>query len=372
MKLFFWLSLALIAFVYAGYPICLYFKARLWPKVVRRQRLLPKVTIILTVHNEEKKLHRKLQNLSELNYPGQLLETIVVSDGSTDRTNSILTDWEQSSRRAVMLPTHGGKASALNAGIAEATGEVICFTDARQTLASDALMTLVSNFADATIGCVSGELMLGKDQSLTCLEGVGLYWKLEKLIRNWEGKSGSTIGATGAFYAVRRNLLLPIPPGTILDDVYIPLVIARQGSRVIFDSQAVAWDDFTPSPREEFRRKVRTLTGVYQLLVLAPWSLSHLNPLRFRFVCHKLLRLLMPFALIGVFISTIRIHESFYELALVLQIIVCTVAVMRMAGLSLGPVTRFANIVAAFMMLNTAAVLALFNFLMRRKAEWVR
>jgi cellulose synthase/poly-beta-1,6-N-acetylglucosamine synthase-like glycosyltransferase len=195
---------------------------------------------------------------------------------------------------------------------------------------------------------------------------------LEKNIRNWEGLAGSTIGATGAFYAVRKDLLLPLPMGTILDDVYIPLQVARQGSRVVFDPEAVAWDDFTPSPKQEFRRKVRTLAGNYQLLQLAPWLLTGTNPLRLQLVCHKLLRLLVPFTLVGVLVSTFWLRHGIYELALVIQIVLYTLAILTALRAKLGVLTRLSNISFAFIVLNTAAAVALIYFITGRKAVWAR
>jgi poly-beta-1,6-N-acetyl-D-glucosamine synthase len=371
-KLLFWLSLSLIFFTYAGYPVCLYFRARYWPRPVRRSRIFPRVTIVLAVHNEEQNLLRKLDNLAALDYPADRLEVVVVSDGSTDQTNKDLGAWQDSSRRAVILPKHQGKANALNHGIAEAHGEIVCFTDARQTIASEGLNNLIANFADSSVGCASGALMIGENESAPSSDGVGLYWRLEKNIRNWEGLAGSTVGATGAFYAVRKDLLLPLPMGTILDDVYIPLQVARQGSRVVFDPEAVAWDDFTPSPKQEFRRKVRTLAGNYQLLQLAPWLLTGTNPLRLQLVCHKLLRLLVPFALVGVFVSTSWLRHGMYELALVIQIVLYTLAILTALRAKLGVLTQLSNISLAFIVLNTAAAVALIYFITGKKAVWAR
>jgi biofilm PGA synthesis N-glycosyltransferase PgaC len=371
-KLLFWVSLCLIFFTYAGYPICMYLRARCWPRPVRRARIFPRVTIILAAQNEEKDLLRKLDNLAVLNYPADRLEVIVVSDGSTDRTNKILGAWQDSSHRAVILPKHHGKADALNHGVAEAHGEIICFTDVRQTIASESLKNLISNFADVSVGCASGALLLGENESTPSSDGVGLYWRLEKNIRHWEGLGGSTIGATGAFYAVRKDLLLPLPMGTILDDVYIPLQVARQGSRVVFDPEAVAWDDFMSSPKREFRRKVRTLVGNYQLLQLAPWLLTGTNPLRLQLVCHKLLRLLVPFALVGVLVSTFCLRHGMYELALVIQIVLYTLAILTALRAKLGVLTRLSNISLAFIVLNTAAAVALIYFIVGKKAVWAR
>ena len=372
MKLLFWSCASLIIFAYAGYPICLYFRARFWPRPVRRASIIPRVTIVLVVHNEEKNLPGKLANLAALDYPADRLEMVIVSDGSTDETNKIVSAWGKSGRRAVLLLEHRGKANGLNHGMAEAQGEIICFTDARQKIASDSLRNLVANFADTSVGCASGELILRDDPNAPSSDGVGLYWRLEKNIRNWEGLAGSTVGATGAFYAVRKDLLLPLPEGTILDDIYIPLQVARKGSRVIFDPGAVVWDDFTPSPKQEFRRKVRTLAGTYQLLLLAPWVLTSANPLRLRLVCHRLLRLLVPFALVGVFVSTLWLRQGMYELVLVLQVVLYTLATLSVLRAQVGFLSRMSNISLAFILLNTAAAVAFIYFITGRKAVWMR
>ena len=371
MKPLFWSSLSLIFFAYGGYPIFLYVWARFWPRPVRRGSVLPSVTILIAVRNEEIWLPSKLQNLAQVDYPADRLQIVVVSDGSTDATNTILAAWNNPALCVVTLSDHGGKATALNHGVAAAQGEVIVFTDARQTIASDALKNLVANFADPAVGCVSGELTICQ-AGAAAAEGVGLYWRMEKKIRHWEGLAGSTVGATGALYAVRRNLILPLPPGTILDDVYIPLQVVRQGQRVVFEPRALAFDPFTPDPKQEFRRKLRTLVGNYQLLQLAPWVLTRPNPLRWQFVCHKLLRLLVPFALVGMFVSTLWLGNDLYKLALVLQLTFYTLAALGLSRAKFGLVSRLSDISLAFLVLNAAAAVAFVYFITGRKAIWSR
>src|SRR5467141_2999920 len=171
MKLLFWSSLSLIFVAYAAYPIWLYFRARFRPRPVRRASIFPRVTILLAVHNEQKYLSAKLHNLAALDYPADHVEVIVVSDGSTDETNKILAAWKIGNRGTVILTNHCGKATALNHGVAEAGGEIVVFTDARQTITPDALKNLVANFADPSVGCVSGELMIGPDPAADSPEG---------------------------------------------------------------------------------------------------------------------------------------------------------------------------------------------------------
>ena len=370
MRFLFWSSLFLIFFAYVSYPVWLYFRARVCPQPILRAPIFPSVTIVLAAHNEARALPRKIQNLAALDYPQDRLEVIIVSDGSTDETNEFLAAWEKPRQRVVILPKHYGKATALNYGVADARGEIIVFTDARQTIAPDAINNLVANFADSTVGCASGELILSEDPGMASSHGVGLYWRLEKAIRCWEGLAGSTVGATGALYAVRRNLLLPIPEGTVLDDVLIPLEVVRQGRRVVFDPQALVWDDLQPGPLEEFRRKVRTLIGNYQLLQLAPWVLTSSNPVRFQFICHKLLRLLMPFAMAGLLVSTFWLRRNIYELALLVQLAFYALAAIAVFRGKIGVVSRLADISLAFIVLNTAAAIAFLYFVTGRRAVW--
>ena len=372
MKLVFWFSSSLIVLAYAAYPIWLYFRARFVPRPVRRGSICPRITILLVVHNEQKYLPAKLQNLAALNYPADHVEVVVVSDGSTDQTNIILAAWKNAGRRTVILTKHCGKAAALNHGFAEAKGEIIVFTDARQSIEPDGLKYLLENFADPSVGCVSGELIIEGESDSSLSEGVGLYWQLEKKIRYWESLAGSVVGATGAFYAARKSLLLPLPQDTILDDVHIPFQVLRQGQRVVFEPKARVWDHFQPRPIQDFRRKVRTLAGNYQLLQLAPWLLTRSNPLRLQFVCHKLFRLLVPFALMGLFISTIALRTEIYKVALELQIIFYSLAALSVFRTKAGIVSRLSDISLAFVVLNTAAAVAFFYFIAGRKVVWAR
>jgi biofilm PGA synthesis N-glycosyltransferase PgaC len=372
MKPLFWSCLGLILFTYAGYPVWLYLRTRLRSIPVRRDTIFPTVTILLAVRNEEKNLPRKLQNLADISYPHDLIQQIVVSDGSTDGTEEIAAGWQSVQRRLLVLAQHQGKAAALNYGMAEATGEIVVFTDARQILTPDALRILVSNFADPSIGCVSGELMIGEGSTASASEGIGLYWRMEKKIRLWEALSGSTIGATGALYAVRRRLLSKLPAETILDDLYIPMHVAKQGFRVIFEPLALVWDDLKPGPQQEFRRKVRTLIGNYQLLQLAPWILTRSNPVRSEFVMHKLFRLLVPFALIALLASSLMLRAGIYEFALLLQLVFYALAASSIFRARLGFVSRISDVALAFIVLNGAAAVAFVYFVTGRKAVWAR
>jgi cellulose synthase/poly-beta-1,6-N-acetylglucosamine synthase-like glycosyltransferase len=373
-KWVFWGAAALVAYTFIGYPLWLWVRCRLRPRPIRKGRYTPRVSVVMVVRNEEKALAAKLENLLSLDYPGEKLGIVVVSDGSTDGTEEILRRYAQNPRiHAVMNQLPCGKASEINDAIAFCCGDVVVFTDARQKIEPGAMSLLLENLADPEVGCVSGELMLGDPESGQTAGGIGLYWRLEKKIREFESASGSVVGATGAFYAVRRELLGPIPEGTILDDVYIPMQVVRQARRVVFEPRARAWDVPDLGAGREYARKVRTLGGNYQLLQLAPWLLGGSNRIRFEFVSHKLLRLMAPFALLAILLATFWISGAFYRAVLIAQLGFYGLSALAPVRFPKhGPVARAADAAWTFVVLNTAAVVAFVRFVTGRTAAWGR
>lgn len=370
MKLVFWSSVILVFYSYLLYPLWLFLRARLNPRPVRCEPVFFRISIVIAVRNEERYLEEKLRNLREMDYPRELVEVLVVSDGSTDHTNNILRTFPDSRVRSIFLPAHGGKAEALNRAIEATNGSIIVFMDARQRVAADSLKLLIENFADPSVGCVSGSLVLEKGEGGSP-RGVRSYWKLEKAIRHWESESSSTVGATGALYGVKRNLVPHLPSGLVLDDVFIPMESARRGARVIFEPRAVAWDSVPSSPKREFRRKVRTLFGNYQLLRMAPWLLTAENPLRFEFVSHKLCRLAVPFALIAILLSSVFLSGLIYRFPLVAAIGIGILGALAFARVPLGVASRVTDVALAFVLLNVAAIVAFFYFSAGKKRVWV-
>jgi poly-beta-1,6-N-acetyl-D-glucosamine synthase len=391
MKYVFWFAAALVGYSYLGYPAWLWLRSRWSPRPVRRNSgrgsakspAALSVSAVMVVRNEEALIARKLENLMTLDYPQGQLEIVVVSDGSTDRTPAILADCADGSGpcagariplRTLFKSVSEGKAAGLNDAVKLATGEVLLFTDARQHIESGALRLLIENFADPEVGAASGELMLGDPALGETGKGMGLYWLVEKKIRELESASGSVAGATGAIYCARRSLVeaQPLPEGTILDDVLLPMQIVRQGFRVIFDSRARAWDTPDLGGGREFSRKVRTLSGNYQLLQLAPWLLSAQDKIRFEFISHKLSRLAVPFALLALLMASMFLPQPFYRAALGAQLAFYALSLIALAGVKVGPLSRIADPARTFVVLNSAAVVAFVNFVTGRKAVWVR
>jgi biofilm PGA synthesis N-glycosyltransferase PgaC len=374
-KVVFWLAAAIVGYSYLGYPVWLWLRSAWSPRPVRRGSGTPLVSAVMVVRNEEAVIARKIENLLTLDYPQDKLNVVIVSDGSSDGTVAILEEYAREPRvRILVKAVSEGKAAGLNDAIQMTSGEVLLFTDARQRIESDALHLMIENFADSEVGAVSGELMLGDPASGEVGKGMGLYWRIEKKIRELESSSGSVAGATGAIYCVRRDLLetSPLPAGTILDDVLLPMQIARKGFRVIFDGRAHAWDSPDLGEGREFSRKVRTLTGNYQLAQLAPWLLGSQNPIRFEFISHKLSRLAVPFALLALLISSMFLPQPLYRAALLAQVAFYVLSFIALTGVRIGPLSRLADPARTFVILNSAAMVAFINFVTGRKAVWVR
>jgi len=337
------------------------------PSAIRNpQRVEPAVSIVIAARNEAARLAARIENLLALEYPADRRQIIVVSDGSTDDTVRVLSAYRDVVE--IVDAPRRGKAAALNAGVARAAHGILVFADARQMFAPDAVRALVAPFADPSIGGVTGELLLdceasevagrragterrrgpgdrrGADRgpgrrsssldrrgriASTIADGVGLYWRYEKLLRRLESAVGSTLGATGAIYALRRSLYRPLPADTILDDVLTPMRAVLDGYRVVFSEQAYAFDRAAGDANAERRRKVRTLAGNVQILGLEPRLLVPLvNPVWLQYVSHKLGRLAVPYALLVLLAASVALSAThpLYSIALAGQCIVYLLA----------------------------------------------
>ncbi len=366
MRLLFWLSVGLLAYTYVGYPILIALAGRIRPRPVRRRPIEPTVSLLITAHNEESAIGPKIENALRLQYPRDQLEIVVASDGSTDGTVEIARRYQAAGVQVRDFPVRGGKPSLLNEVIPDCTGEIVVLSDARQHYEPKALAALIRNFGDPIIGAVSGELILQRGSGTSFGWNVGLYWQYEKFLRRHESLFDSTIGTTGAIYAIRRHLFHPIPADTLLDDVLIPMQIARQGYRVVFESEAIATDLPAETPDEEFVRKVRTLAGNVQLILRQRWLWNPFqNRLLFQLVSHKLLRILVPFLSTAAFIANALIIDlgTFYLLAFAGQV---SFYVAALGGILLTGRNKIPGIFGlphAFCVLNLAAVIGVFRIL---------
>ena len=309
--LLFWAGLAVLSYTFLGYPVFVFWLGALsrWPQAKGLLPDPPTVTVVLCVHNEQDRIRARLQNLLSTTYPPDKLDILVVADGSTDDTVAGVNALAHPRVAIIVEPTRHGKADALNFGVAAAGGEIVVFADARQHFAPETIPQLARHFQDSRVGAVSGALEIDPAASAVG-GGVDAYWRLEKFIRAAESQWDSAIGCTGAIYAIRRQSFQAIPADTLLDDVVIPMQIANQGLRVLFDPSARAFDPQPLEPHRERIRKRRTLAGNFQMLLRYPgWLLPWRNRLWWQLISHKYLRLLAPFLLPGVLLANSALLE---------------------------------------------------------------
>lgn len=364
----FWLSLALLAYTYVGYPLCVALWARWSPRPVKRMAYEPAVAIVVVVHNEAGRIERKIATCLAQDYPADRLRIVIASDGSTDNTVAVVESLGHPNVVVLPFARRRGKAACLNDALAACTEDVVVLTDARQMLNPEAVRCLLENLADPSIGAVSGELMLVRDDMTPFGEGVDAYWRYEKFIRQREGLVHSAPGVTGALYALRRVCFQPISERTILDDVAIPMQAVRAGYRAVFDGRAHAYDQASKSPAQEQTRKVRTLAGNYQLMAMMPWLLvPFANPIFIQFVSHKVLRLVAPFAMAALLLANAVLAAGSGPYAMFFAVQMAGYA-LPLAGRAVPAVAawRLTKIVSAFVLLNGYAVLGLVQFLSNR------
>ena len=358
--LVFWISVSLVGYTYVAYPLLVWAAS----KCTRNRRLSarprtaqarPTVSVCIACRNEAPRLQHKLTSLNAQDYPRDLIEIIIASDGSTDGTVAVA---RALPGVAVLDCTARGKAAALNAAVAAARGEILVFTDARQRLDARALTALIDRLGDPDIGVVSGELIL-EAPATGVAASIGLYWRYEKFIRRAESEYFSAVGATGALYAMRRSEFKPLRPGTLLDDFEIPMAVLRTGRRIVFEERARIYDVAESSLAAERRRKIRTLAGNWQSLAANRWLIvPGKNPALWQYISHKLCRLIVPFALLGMLAAAWLTGGAFYRMAAAAQTAFWCVALLG----SCLPVLRRLRLIgmaSLLLELNWAAVAGL-------------
>jgi cellulose synthase/poly-beta-1,6-N-acetylglucosamine synthase-like glycosyltransferase len=361
------LALAFVVFTYAAYPLALMLRARFFPRPLRDVRFerWPTVTCVVAAHDEGDRLVEKVRALLSTSYPARL-DVVIADDGSMDGAPLRAQALDRARVRIASNPVQAGKPSALLRAVAAAQGEVLVLCDARQRFAPGAIQALVAPLADPTVGAATGQLRLDGAR------GPGVYWKYETAIRRAEGRTGSVVGATGAIYALRRELFpQALPPETLLDDVYVPMTLVQRGLRVVYAENAIAFDRELDVSRE-FVRKVRTLAGNFQLLALLPWLASPArNPLFFRFFWHKTARLLCPIALAVTFVASCFAEGLIANAVFAAQIYVYSLAAFGHYRASHAG--RLAVLCHTFVALNLAAVVGFVAYARRAsRVTWTQ
>ncbi|MGB8980993.1 MAG: glycosyltransferase family 2 protein [Anaerolineales bacterium] len=297
--LLFWISLGSILYTYLGYPLLVFLLARLKPKSKPFPSHQPPVTLLIAAYNEEAVIEEKIKNSLSIDYPKNLFQTLIVSDGSTDKTPEIAKRYTDSGVKLLHQPERRGKMAAINRALPQASGEIIVFSDANNFYLPDTLCQLVRPFADPGVGAATGAKVIDKgDGSLGASEG--LYWKYESFIKKQESRLRSCTSAAGEVLAIRKELYSPPPDHVINDDFFIAMQIVQRGYRLVYVPEAKSIERVSPSAEDEVTRRTRINAGRFQAMAMAKQILPFDRPLLvWQILSHKFLRPLVPFGMIG-------------------------------------------------------------------------
>lgn len=374
----FWGSATLVVYAYVIYAILIYLFSRIFgrsqqaPTVVDND--LPTASLVLAAYNEDVVIEERLKNALAMNYPREKYEIVVGSDGCTDKTAEIVRSFDEQGVKLLDFAQNRGKASVLNDAVAGATGEILLMSDANTRVDTEAARHLVRWFQDPEVGSVVGRLVLV--DPVTGRNADGIYWKYETFLKRCEGRLGALLGANGAIYAIRRSLYRPIPAGTIVDDFVIPLLAKqRTGCKIIYECDAVAFEETPPNVGSEFHRRARIGAGGYQSIGML-WKL--LDPRRgwvaFAFFSHKVLRWLCPFFLISAFVSNLLlVNEPLYRAILILQLAFYFAAFIVAFLPASVKILRPLRLTTMFVSMNAALLVGFWRWLSgRQRGTWRR
>jgi cellulose synthase/poly-beta-1,6-N-acetylglucosamine synthase-like glycosyltransferase len=368
--LIFWLSAAWVVYVYAGYPLLVLLLRKVIPRPVRKQPYEPRVTIVTAAFNEERHIAATIANKLALDYPAGKLEIIVVSDGSTDRTDELVRSFEA---RGVTLMRQGpraGKTAALNLALQSATGDIVVFSDANSIYAPDALRHLLANFSDPAVGYVTGKMVYVNPDGSNVGDGCTAYMRYENLLRASETAIGSIVGVDGGVDAVRRSLYIPMRADQIPDFV-LPLQVVRQGYRVVYEPEALLQENSLSRVEDEFRMRVRvTLRALWALWdmrkLLAPWN-------NFLFAwqlwSHKVLRYLVFIPMLALVVTNLVLLDGarVYQAAAVAQIALYVLAAIGILFNGARSLPGAVALASYLVLVNAASLLAFTRFMAGKK-----
>ena len=335
----------------------------------------PHIAVLMCAFNEAHQIADKIENCLGLDYPMGKLRVVVVSDGSTDGTDQRVRNYPDARVSLIEAPKRQGKAACINLGMQSVHEEIVLMVDVRQKLSANAARELVRHFRDPVVGAVTGKLELqleaGPGRERSYGRGISQYWDHEVRLRETEAAVHSVIGVTGAIYALRREAFRPIPPGTILDDVLIPMNAVMDGYRVRFDGRALAYDKASSTPSQEQKRKIRTLAGNFQLLAIRPELLSlKQNPVFWMYFSHKVMRLLVPIAMLVALLTSLALYNFHWLFAVSFWGQMAAYAVSLLPEslsrhIAVGPI-RMAR---TFVHMHWYVVLGLYEFLTNKDAH---
>lgn len=357
-------------YVYAGYPGLVLFIGFFKNKKIHKYFFEPFVTIVIPAYNEEKSIEATIRNKLDLDYPPEKIEIIVVSDGSTDSTEEIVKHFETKGVRLVRQGPRAGKTSALNLAVPMAKGEIVVFSDANSIYEGGALKAILTNFADADVGYVTGKMVYVNPDGTVIGDGCSAYMKYENFLRTCETKIGSVVGVDGGIDAVRKNLYKPMNPDQ-LPDFVLPLSVVEQGSRVVYEPGALLREDALKESSDEYRMRVRvSLRALWALFDKRAMFLSGGNQLyAWQMLSHKVARYLCFLFMVLAFISNFALvnHGVGYQLFFLLQSGSYLFAIVSPLLERMGMKSKIAYLCYYFTLINFAASHAFVKFLMGKK-----
>ncbi|RMG94526.1 MAG: glycosyltransferase family 2 protein [Chloroflexi bacterium] len=368
-QLLFWLSVTLIVYTFFGYPLLITFLARQFPRPNHQAPITPTVTIIIPAYNEETEIRQKLENTLSLDYPVDQYEIVVVADGSTDKTAEIVQEYIPKGVRLYYQPERQGKTAAINRVVPHLTSDILVFTDANTTLPPHALRTLVRHFADPKVGGVAGEKRVSGG-------GEGLYWRYESWLKRCDSTISSVMGAAGELFAVRRTAFSPPPNDSLLDDFIISLTLVADGWRVVYEPEAFALENPTPSLAGEWQRRTRNGAGGFQAI----WRLRRLLHPRYgrvmwQYFSHRFVRwAITPFLLpVAYVLNGLLWPRPFYRPLFILQTLFYLTALVGYWLNRHGRNRRLPFIAFYFCFTNLAAIVGFWRYITRRQpVTWVK
>lgn len=367
----FFISLLLVFYVYGGYPLAALALSLLRPRSVRKADIEPTVTVLIAAYNEEEAIGATIENKLALEYPQEKLEILVISDGSVDRTDTIVAEFaDRSIVRLLRQEPRAGKTSALNMAVPLAKGEIIVFSDANSIYAPDALRRLLANFADPEVGYVTGRMIYADPDGTPIGEGCGAYMRYENLLRSIETRLGSVVGVDGGIDAMRKALYRPMNPDQLPDFVQ-PLKVVEQGYRVIYEPEAVLREPSLKAADDEYRMRVRvSLRAFWALLDMRKLMSPLHDPLfAWQLWSHKVLRYFCFVFLFAAYASNaLLIGKSYlYNALFAMQNVAYVVAMMTPILERNGIRSRTFTFARYFLLLNVAAAHALGKFMLGKK-----
>lgn len=379
----FWTSVSLVFFSYVGYPLIAWgishwqrrYRSNQSPEqnVLDKAYPLPSVSIVIAAYREESVILERLNNLAKLDYPSDKLEILIGCDGNLDLTGELVSSYDDERIRLVQFEERRGKSSVLNDCVPQAKGEIIVFSDANTQMDPQCIKQLVKHFQDETIGCVCGQLIL--EDTETCQNVDGLYWRYENFLKDCESQLGAVLGVNGALYALRKNLYTPIPSHIINDDFMIGMQVHLAGHRLVYEPAALAVEESAPSVQAEFQRRTRIGTGAFQSL---SYLKGLLNPkhgyVAFAFWSHKVLRWFCPvFMFIALLTNLFLFAHPLYQATLIAQEAFYLMALIGIHFVNGNRLLKLFRVPGMFVQMNYALVIGLFRCLFsRQNGTWER